>query len=109
MKFALTTSVLSSMLALTLLCGCQSDKHAMAQSTAGKTPVCKSCYEQITRVQQSHRRTGPTTQTLYKHVCADCNAELTVYSEGGVLKAKCAHCAPDGVACDLCAPKADAK
>jgi hypothetical protein len=109
MHLSFTTPVLASILALSLLAGCQSRRHTMSQPQTGNVAVCKSCYDHITKVRQSHPRTGATTQTLHHHMCPDCNSDLSVYSEGGVLKAKCAQCAPDGVACDLCIPKTDTK
>ncbi len=42
-------------------------------------------------------------------MCPDCKSELSIYTEGSTLKAKCASCAPEGVDCDRCVPKQEAK
>lgn len=102
---------LAACVAPLLLAGCQSDKHAMPPTQAGQVAVCRACYDQITtiRTQSNWRTGGRRNQVIKRHMCEDCKTELSVYTEDGVLMAKCAGCAPDGVACDLCTPKPQTK
>ena len=100
---------LAGLLLASVLSACASDKHAMTTTADGKVAVCRACYDEISKVRSTQPRTGiTTTKTITKHMCPDCKSELSVYTEGSTLKAKCAKCAPDGVDCDRCVPKAEA-
>lgn len=102
--------VLPVALLASLLSACASDKHSMTQPTDGKVAVCRACYDEISKVRSTQPRTGiTTTRTVTTHMCPDCKSELSIYTEGSTLKAKCAKCAPEGADCDRCVPKPDAK
>ena len=108
MKSALR--VLPVVLLASLLSACASDKHSMTEPTDGKVAVCRACYDEISKVRSTQPRTGiTTTRTIRTHMCPDCKSELSIYTEGSTLKAKCASCAPEGVDCDRCVPKQEAK
>lgn len=108
MKSALR--VLPVVLLASLLSACASDKHTMTQPIDGKVAVCRACYDEISKVRSTPPRTGITsTRTIRTHMCSDCKSELSIYAEGSTLKAKCASCAPEGVDCDRCVPKQEAK
>lgn len=101
------SSVLSGALLASVLSACATDKHTMTASADGKVAVCRACYDEISKVRSTQPRTGITaTRTITTHMCPDCKSELSVYTEGSTLKAKCA---PDGVDCDRCVPKPEAK
>lgn len=102
------------------LTGCQTDKHAMTGARAGIKPVCRECYELATQYRQWYpsgfagiryggsgtlARGGEYRTVVDRvHQCAECKTDVSFYTENGVQKIKCAKCAPEGVACDLCAP-----
>ena len=103
MACSFTGRLAVALAATALLTACASHGHAV--HTAGaKVQMCKSCYEEVSKVRRTHPRIGTTTTVLRKHMCPDCKTELSIYSENGVLKAKCSHCAPEGVDCDACVP-----
>lgn len=104
---------------VTGLAGCQTDKHAMSGAQPGIKPVCRECYELATQYRQwypsksySGGRFGGMsggggeyrTVTDRVHQCEGCKTEVSFYTENGVQKIKCAKCAPEGLACDMCAP-----
>lgn len=94
---------------LVTLGGCQSDKHTMTDSGEGKSIVCRLCYDEIQVVRSEFdENPGPTT-IIKKHQCADCNTEMSIYNENGVLMVKCANCAPEGMSCDRCLPPSTMK
>lgn len=102
--------VLPVVLLTSLLSACASDKHTMTQLADGKVAVCRACYDEISKVRSTQPRTGTTTtRTIRTHMCPDCKSELSIYTEGSTLKAKCVSCAPEGVDCDRCVPKQEAK
>ena len=102
--------VLPVVLLTSVLSACASDKHTMTPSADGKVAVCRACYDEISKVRSMQPRTGiTTTRTVTTHMCPDCKSELSIYTEGSTLKSKCAKCAPEGVDCDRCVPKPDAK
>jgi hypothetical protein len=99
------------------LAGCQTDKHAMSGAQPGVKPVCRECYELATQYQQWYpsryytgSRFGGSSGGEYRtvidrvHQCPECKTDVSFYTENGVQMIKCAKCAPDGLACDLCAP-----
>lgn len=107
------------------LAGCATDKHTMIGVPAGAKPVCRECYELLTQYQRwypsryytGHRfgggysngfgRSGGgeyRTVTDRIHQCQECKSEVSFYYENGIQKIKCAKCAPEGRACDTCAP-----
>lgn len=89
--------------------GCATDKHDMVKAEAGQVSVCTKCYDQISTVSE-RRRTGPSVKrTITTHMCEDCKNEMTIYEKDGVMKVRCPTCAPEGVDCDRCVPKAAAK
>ena len=101
---------LAGLLLASVLSACASDKHTMTTTADGKVAVCRACYDEISKVRSTQPRTGiTTTRTITTHMCPDCKSELSVYTEGSTLKAKCAKCAPDGVDCDRCVPKPETK
>lgn len=84
---------------------CQTNKHTMVEPAPGTTIVCKQCYTQIETVRSvPGSRWSGADRVIKKHQCPDCKTEMSIYSEDGVLKVKCAHCAPAGVTCDKCLP-----
>lgn len=99
------------------LAGCQADKHAMSGTQPGVKPVCRECYELATQYRQwypsrsfSAGRLGVAPGGEYRtvvdrvHQCQACKTEVSFYTENGVQKIKCAKCAPEGLACDMCGP-----
>lgn len=97
---------ISAVLLAASLTGCQTDQHAMTKPQPGKHAICTECYEQIQTVRSWPARSGPPRDEVRTtHRCAACQTEMTVYTEGGVLKIRCEKCAPAGMDCDLCAPK----
>ncbi|MFO0833750.1 MAG: hypothetical protein U0638_02175 [Phycisphaerales bacterium] len=105
--------VLFGVLLSSLLSAYSIDKHAITQPEDGKVAVCRSCYDEISKLRSTQPRTGiTTTRTITTHMCPDCKSELSVYTEGSTLKAKCAKCAkcaPDGADGDRCVPKPETK
>ncbi len=102
--------VLPVVLLASMLSACASDKHTITQPAEGKVAVCRACYDEISKVRSTQPRTGiTTTRTVRTHMCTDCKSELSIYTEGSTLKAKCASCAPEGVNCDRCVPKQETK
>ncbi len=98
---------LFTMAAVSLALGaCAGDKHTMVAQKPGTTVVCQECYDQIQKVRHTSgsRWNSGYDQLHAVHQCASCRTEMSVYTEGGVTKVKCAKCAPSGVACDLCVP-----
>ena len=91
--------------------GCATDKHDMVKAEAGQVSVCTKCYDQIQKVRGSYspRHGDSGTHTITTHVCGDCKNEMTIYEKDGVMKVRCAACAPEGVDCDRCVPKTAAK
>lgn len=91
--------------------GCATDKHNMVKAEAGQVSVCTKCFDQIQKVRGSYspRRGYSGTRTITTHVCEDCKSEMTIYEKDGVMKVRCPTCAPEGVDCDRCVPKAAAK
>lgn len=107
------------------LAGCETDKHTMIGARGGVKPVCRECYELLTQYQRwypsryyaGHRFGGPygdgytrssggeyRTATDRIHQCQECQSEVSFYYENGIQKIKCTKCAPEGLACDRCAP-----
>ena len=88
------------------IAACQSDKHTMVEPKDGTVITCKECYDEVYKVQHpsGSRWGGTVTQTHTRHVCPDCKTEMSIYTENGVTKVKCAKCAPEGLACDKCLP-----
>lgn len=106
MKHLVTRSFLIASIgaAALVLAACASDKHTMVALKPGTTVVCQECYDQIQKVRHT---SGSRWNTGYDvrhavHQCASCRSEMSIYNEGGVTKFKCANCAPQGAACDLC-------
>lgn len=87
--------------------GCATDKHDMTRAQAGQVSVCTKCYDQIQKVRGSYspRHGYSGTRTITTHLCEDCKNEMTIYEKDGVMKVRCATCAPEGVDCDRCVPK----
>jgi len=112
MKRFHSRSILLASLALTgaAVSGCQSDKHTMVEPKDGTVVVCKECYTEVYKVTHADResRTGSTvTETHRRHMCSECKTEMSISTENGVAKVKCAKCAPEGVPCDKCLPPKD--
>lgn len=83
------------------LVGCQSPQHRMVDQPAGTKIACQQCYDELKRVTLG--ASGAQNPGVYKrHACEGCKTEMSVYTENGVLKIRCAKCAPEGVACDKC-------
>lgn len=87
------------------LVGCESTQHRVAPAAPmdirdGVRIGCKLCYDQTRTV--SHAKGVSFKQRV--HQCPDCKTDVSLYSEGGVAKMKCANCAPEGVACNRCLP-----
>ena len=108
---------LAGLAGLTSMGGCQTDKHAMSGAQPGVKPVCRECYELATQYRQWYPSYNPArfsgasgggggyrTVVDRVHQCQACQTDVSFYTENGVQKIKCAKCAPDGLACDLCAP-----
>jgi len=91
--------------------GCATTKHDVAPASGGKVSVCTKCYDEVRTVRDSRGRNlgPPVERTLRTHMCDECKSEMTIYESGGVLKVRCPACAPEGVDCDRCVPKVQAK
>ena len=102
---------LPALAALLLAAGCATTKHDIAAAQPGQVSVCTKCYDTVQRyTRQPGSRFGSAgTYTTTTHRCEECKDEMTIYSENGVIKVRCPKCAPEGVACDRCTPKAAAK
>lgn len=75
----------------------------MAEPQSGTKIACRMCYDEMK--QASLGMSGAQNPGVYKrHACEGCKTEMSVYSEDGMVKMKCAKCAPEGVACDRCLP-----
>jgi len=100
------SAVVTTFFGVGSLLGC-ANQHEVAPAAAGQVSLCSKCYQSMRTVMDSQgRRSGPSVnRTIATHSCEDCKSEMTVYEEGGVLKVRCATCAPAGVDCDLCVPK----
>ncbi len=98
--------VTSFALAGAALSACQSDKHTMVEPKDGTVIVCTECYNEVYKVQHpsGSRWGGTVSQTRTRHECPSCKTEMSIYTENGVTKVKCARCAPEGLACDKCLP-----
>jgi hypothetical protein len=111
MKMHMNCSILltSLVLASPVLSACQTDKHTMVEPPPGSRVVCRECYDEVYKVTYpTGSRWGTTYQeTRTRHQCSSCKTEMSIYSENGVLKVKCARCAPEGLACDKCLPPKD--
>jgi hypothetical protein len=90
------------------LSACQTDKHTMVEPAPGTRIVCRQCYTEIEKVRADY---GPRwgvysgqDRIIKRHQCPDCRTEMSIYTEDGVFKVKCARCAPEGLACDKCLP-----
>lgn len=106
MKRLLTSSLLCGAL---LLSACQSDKHTMVEPKDSTVIVCKDCYNEVYKVQHpsGSRWGGTVTQAHTRHECPSCKTEMSIYTENGVARVKCAKCAPEGLPCDKCLPPKD--
>lgn len=91
-----------------VLAGCQSQKHTVAPADADRVTVCATCYDEIVKARGSGGPRGglATNRLVTKHACDDCQSEMSIYTEQGVLMVKCSRCAPEGLPCDRCAPPA---
>ena len=105
------TLLLSALVAAPFIGGCASTKHEIAPAAQGKVSVCTKCYDQIQKVRGAGGPRGglATNRTIITHMCEECKSEMTIYAKEGVLKVRCGTCAPEGVDCDRCVPKAAAK
>lgn len=94
-----------------LAAGCATDKHDMVKAEAGQVSVCTKCYDQIRKARSTGGPRGglATNRTVTTHMCEECKSDMTIYEKDGVLKVRCASCAPEGVDCDRCVPKAAAR
>jgi hypothetical protein len=87
------------------LAACQTNKHTMVEPAPATTIACKQCYTQIETVRAAPGgRWSGADRVIKEHQCPDCKTDMSIYSDGDVLKVKCAHCAPAGIACDKCLP-----
>lgn len=86
--------------------GTERQAQLVTTTAAGKPMQCRMCYDMTVRV-----LTGPPKHKRYEivqnHQCPDCRSYVIIYTERGEMKIKCAHCAPDGIACDRCLPPGD--
>lgn len=85
------------------LSGCDGSKHKIVETPPGKKTICRMCYDEIVRV-PPHPRYGPMGGTRRVHKCVQCKSDATYYDENGILKIRCAGCAPEGMDCDKCLP-----
>lgn len=99
----LQLTVLAMVLAALLSAGCTTGGHKKVAATEGKTIACSKCYGEAVRLNARSWKGGPD-RMISRHQCPECGTEMTAYVEGGEAKIKCAKCAPEGVACDLCKP-----
>ena len=82
---------------------CQSAKHTMIEARPGMSVICTQCYDEAVRVRQI-TKFGTYAEMHAVHQCPSCNAAMSTYVEDGVVKIKCAGCAPEGLDCDKCLP-----
>jgi hypothetical protein len=103
--------ILFAVASVPLIGGCATSKHDMAKAQPGQVSVCTKCYSEIRKVQSTGGPRGglATNRTITTHRCEECKSDMTIYAENGVMKVRCATCAPEGVDCDRCVPKAAAK
>jgi hypothetical protein len=82
--------------------------EARADDTAGKQVIgCQLCYDEaksLTKSFSGGAQYYTRNQIVKQHQCPDCKADMMTYMKDGVPMFKCGHCAPEGVACDKCAP-----
>ena len=89
------------------LVGCKgAGAHQVANRSENHAVGCKLCYDEAHAVVQAHAKGAQwsRTQVIKKHMCPDCSAEVTTYTQDGTPMIKCGRCAPEGVACDKCSP-----
>jgi hypothetical protein len=100
------TTMLVACVAGLILGGCRTDKHTMVEPKEGTVVACTQCYNEVYKMKHSTeaRRGATVTQSHTRHVCPDCKTEMSIYTENGVTKVRCAKCAPEGVDCDKCLP-----
>ncbi|MAX24073.1 MAG: hypothetical protein CMJ19_06160 [Phycisphaeraceae bacterium] len=101
--YRLHLTVLTLVLAALLSVGCTSGGHKKVAATEGKVIACSQCYDEAVQLRARSWKNGPD-RVIRSHQCPDCGTGMTAYVEGGEAKIKCAKCAPEGVACDLCMP-----
>lgn len=82
--------------------GCQSNKDTTAAQSSNGRMACSQCYDHFQKACSVGAPRGglATDRAVSTHMCDGCKTEMSIYSEQNVLMAKCAKCAPDGVACD---------
>jgi len=97
------------------LLGCQAETrkagHAVVEPKTGHVIACQLCYDEAVKVRHALAKgtAWARYETITKHRCPGCKAEMSVYTEDGKPMIKCQKCAPAGVACDLCQPPAARK
>jgi len=87
--------------------GQSNSKHESVSAEKGTHVIaCQMCYDEAKTTDQQYGKSAsfPATHIIHQHKCESCNAEVTVYTQDGRPMIKCPKCAPNGVACDLCAP-----
>ncbi len=84
------------------LMGCTSNEHRAAVVPTGKIIACQKCYDAAARVRGADW--VGSEMTITRHQCSDCGTSVILYMEDGTPMIKCARCAPEGEACDLCLP-----
>ena len=89
------------------LAGCRTEpkvRHEMAHGRFTYPMKCKLCYYEAVRVRRASAKgaQSKTDEIVHKHMCPDCAAEVTTYTQDGEPMIKCAGCAPEGAACHLC-------
>lgn len=105
------TFLLLATAAALLAGGCAVSKHDVAKADSGQVSVCAKCYDQIRKARSAGGPRGglATNRTITTHQCEECMNEMTIYVKDGVMKVRCPMCAPEGVDCDRCVPRAAAK
>lgn len=100
-------SILASAMFVPALAGCESTGgHKMSEGNGDHVIVCKMCYDEAKTIRQEYAKGAQwsSNQVIKKHMCPDCQVEMTTYTQDGKPMIKCAKCAPEGMACDKCSP-----
>ena len=97
--------VFAVVVAITGLAACRSERHVVVEPAPGTKVICQQCYDELAKFRRRAGHRGPSyTKNVIVHQCSQCDTEMFIYSENGVLMVRCDGCVPEGVACDKCVP-----
>lgn len=95
-----------------LLLGCETTRgdrhHHMAYAQAQDHELgCQLCFDETIRARRTlggKQQWPGRHEVIRQHMCPDCEGDMQIYTQDGVLMIKCSQCAPEGVPCNLCLP-----